>query len=77
MSFRHYEARVKLPDEVWAAFPEAQLYLSQAGVELRIVIVPAEERVRLPGMVQDQPEVTFLHPLGGFRFGELELPWHA
>ena len=76
MSFRHYETRVKLPDEVWAAFPRVQLFLSQDGEELRIVIAPTTERVLLPGMVQDQPEVVFLHQPSVFRFAELELPLH-
>lgn len=75
MSFKHYEVRVELPDEVWAAFPRVQLFLSQDGEELRIVITPTAERVLLPGMIQDQPEVMFLHQPSVFRFGELELPW--
>ncbi|MBA7670454.1 hypothetical protein ES703_78600 [subsurface metagenome] len=74
MRFRHYETRVKLPDEVWAGFPQVQIYLSQDGEDLRIVIVPTEERVLLPGMVQDQPEVTFLHSPAGLRFDELGPP---
>ncbi len=60
MSFEHHEARVKLPDEVWAAFPAVQVYLSQDGVELRIVVVPAEERILLAEPDQEQPEVTWL-----------------
>lgn len=62
MSFGHHEARVKLPDKVWAAFPEVQIFLSQAGDELRIVIVPAADRFFPPGVVQRRPEVLFLHP---------------
>ena len=61
MSFMHYEARVKLAEDVWAAFPQVQIFLSQDGEELRIVIVPADERVLLPGMIQARPEVIFVH----------------
>lgn len=76
MAFQHYEAWVKLPDDVWAAFPQVQIFLSQAGEELRIVIVPYEaERYFLSGVVQDQPELLFLHEPSVFRFGEFVLPW--
>lgn len=61
MGFVSFEIRAELPDEVWAAFPQVQIYLSQNGLELKIVIVPTGERVLLPGMIQDQPEATFLH----------------
>lgn len=74
MGLEHFEARVKLPDEVWAAFPEVQVFLSQVGEELRIVIVPTEERFFVSGVVQDQPELLFLHEPSVFRFGELALP---
>lgn len=56
---KHYEARVKLPDEVWAAFPNVQLYLSQDGVELRIVVVPADERYSLEPS-GPEPEVSWV-----------------
>ncbi len=60
--FKHHEERVKLPDEVWAAFPRVQVYLSQDGAELRLVIVPAEERYSLMPAGPDgpEPEVTWL-----------------
>lgn len=61
MSFGHHEARVKLPDEVWAAFPQVQIFISQDGGELRLVIVPAADRFLPPGVVRGQPEVLFLH----------------
>lgn len=75
MGFEHYEARVPLPDEVWAGFPDVQIFLSQVGEELRIVIVPTEERLLLPGVIQDQPEVTFLHPPSAALLAELVPPW--
>lgn len=57
--FKHHEARVKLSDEVWAAFPDVQIYLSQDGIELRIVIVPADERYPLVSE-GPEPEVSWL-----------------
>lgn len=75
MSFQRFEARVQLPDETWAAFPRVQLFLSQDGKDLRIVIVPTAERVLLPGVVQDQPEALFLHSPKIFGLVALEHPW--
>jgi len=70
MSFEPFTAHVELPDDCWAAFPEVQIYLSQEGKELRIVIVPTEERFFINGVVQDQPEVLYLHQPSVFLFGD-------
>lgn len=57
--FKKHEARVKLPDEAWATFPNVQIYLSQDGTELRIVVVPAEDRYSSEPS-GPEPEVTWL-----------------
>ena len=62
MSFKHYETEVELPDEVWAALPNVQFYLSQHGTELRIIIVPADERFEL-AFDQESPEVSWVPDL--------------
>jgi len=61
MSFKHHESRIKLPDEVRAAFPRVQIFLSRDGEDLRLVIVPAADRFFPPGVIQRQPEACFLH----------------
>lgn len=74
MSFRSFEARVELTDEAWAAFPRVQIFLSQDGNDLRIVILPTAERYLLPGVIQSWPEVAFLHQAKVYRCGALGLP---
>lgn len=62
----NFEARVRLPDEVWAGFPQVQIFLSQDGEDLRIVVCSTGDRYIPSGVVQDQPEVMFIHlPVAG------------